>query len=582
MPTHYGSGGGAHASTQQTGWKKGDPQISYYQGNSFGHYQFLSLEDIVNQFMISYVGEGKVIPSAKKIDVAFHAHRALQELSFDTLKSFKSQQIDLPPSLVMPLPHDYVNYTKLTAVDGAGIKHPLYPTKHTSNPFQIKQHSTGEYFFGELGQYLDQTNLIQNPDYSILGAAWQVSNPGRSGAWDSWEQTTGNPPKFRISFVEDIIVVNNEQLQFKHLWQNGFGVVGSSRAYAAWQLLDVSSENFVDLRAFAGSGAQQTDSSGTLLCDFGVIRVGLTTVNPDVGWLNTHTTPVLKSAYASAPGGPNMSPNFNTSNYDVIAPSGSPAYLEWSDGTSSQKEILEIDVSNIDQVWVYVQSFSPWTSDAITTLDTYDHDNDPATPNIPFPNFGSLVQPTPLTSTNNTHQVNFVDLVEVVTEGQNPNLSENSTDKNSTTWNKYKSHNPSENDVQDYRDYENHIYWPNEGERYGIDPAHAQTNGSFYIDDRVGRIHFSSNISGKTVILDYISDSLGTDQETTVHKFAEEAMYKSIAYAIVSSSAFGQQFVPRFKKERFAAVRQAKLRLSNIKLEEITQILRGKSKHIKH
>jgi hypothetical protein len=86
------------------------------------------------------------------------------------------------------------------------------------------------------------------------------------------------------------------------------------------------------------------------------------------------------------------------------------------------------------------------------------------------------------------------------------------------------------------------------------------------------------------VILDYISDSLGTDEEMQVHKFAEEAMYKWIAYAILStsSSQMHQQLAPRFKKERFAAIRQAKLRLSSIKLEELTQILRGKSKHIKH
>ena len=89
-------------------------------------------------------------------------------------------------------------------------------------------------------------------------------------------------------------------------------------------------------------------------------------------------------------------------------------------------------------------------------------------------------------------------------------------------------------------------------------------------------------MSGKTIVLDYISDSLGTDDEMQVHKFAEEAMYKSIAYAILSTTISGQQLVPRFKKEKFAAIRQAKLRLSNIKLEEITQILRGKSKWIKH
>ena len=121
------------------------------------------------------------------------------------------------------------------------------------------------------------------------------------------------------------------------------------------------------------------------------------------------------------------------------------------------------------------------------------------------------------------------------------------------------------------------------GNRYGLDPQHAQANGSFYIDCHEGKIHFSSNVSGKSVILDYISDSLGTDAEMQVHKFAEEAMYKWIAYAILSTRANTQEYiVQRFKKERFAAIRNAKLRLSNIKLEEITQILRGKSKQIKH
>ena len=68
-----------------------------------------------------------------------------------------------------------------------------------------------------------------------------------------------------------------------------------------------------------------------------------------------------------------------------------------------------------------------------------------------------------------------------------------------------------------------------------------------------------------------------------VHKLAEDAMYKSIAYDIMSTRANVQEYiVRRLKKDKFAAVRKAKLRLSNIKLEEITQILRGKSKQIKH
>jgi hypothetical protein len=57
----------------------GTTQSAYYSGNDFGNYQFVSLDDIITQFQIAYVGEGKIIPKIKRADVAFHAQRALQE-----------------------------------------------------------------------------------------------------------------------------------------------------------------------------------------------------------------------------------------------------------------------------------------------------------------------------------------------------------------------------------------------------------------------------------------------------------------------------------------------------------------------
>lgn len=283
-------------------------QNAYYTGSEFGGYQFISLENIIDQFLIAYVGEDKIIQKAKRVDVAFHAQRALQELSFDTFKSTKAQEIEIPPSLQMVLPQDYVNYVKLTYTDASGIEHTLYPASKTSNPTAITQNDAGVYQF------------------------------------------TGN---------------------------------------------------------------------------------NLTTTDSD-------------------------------------------------------------------------------------------------------------------------------------------------------TWTKYKANTPTENTKDDYN-YDDDTYDSNEGGRYGIDPQHAQINGSFYIDENKGKIHFSSNINGKTVTLKYISDSLGTDAEMQVHKFAEEAMYKCIAYAILCTRANIQEYiVRRFKQQKFAAVRQAKLRLSNLKSEELTQILRGKSKHIKH
>ena len=153
------------------------------------------------------------------------------------------------------------------------------------------------------------------------------------------------------------------------------------------------------------------------------------------------------------------------------------------------------------------------------------------------------------------------------------------TDTSSTTWDNYKGNTPSENQES----YDDDYYVGALGQRYGLDGAYSQTNGSFYIDDNTGKIHFSSNISGKTVILKYISDSLGTDAEMQVHKFAEEAMYKHIAYGILSTRiGIPDAIIMRFKRDKAVETRKAKLRLSNIKLEEITQILRGISKYIKH
>ena len=49
-----------------------------------------------------------------------------------------------------------------------------------------------------------------------------------------------------------------------------------------------------------------------------------------------------------------------------------------------------------------------------------------------------------------------------------------------------------------------------------------------------------------------------------------------------SRSMVPEYVVNRYKKERRAAMRNAKLRLSQLKIGEISQIMRGKSKQIKH
>ena len=120
------------------------------------------------------------------------------------------------------------------------------------------------------------------------------------------------------------------------------------------------------------------------------------------------------------------------------------------------------------------------------------------------------------------------------------------------------------------------------GQQYGLDPRYSQVNGWFTINHREGKMSFSSNLAGSLIVLEYISDGLAYEMDTQVPKLAEDALYAHISHAIVASRINQPEYVVRrLKQDRSAKLRNAKIRLSNIKLEEIIQVMRGKSKWIK-
>jgi hypothetical protein len=122
----------------------------------------------------------------------------------------------------------------------------------------------------------------------------------------------------------------------------------------------------------------------------------------------------------------------------------------------------------------------------------------------------------------------------------------------------------------------------NLGQRYGLNPEYSQSNGWFNLNEREGKISFSSDLTNRLVVLEYISDGNAYDLDARIPKLAEEALYSYITHAILSTSANVQEYVVRrFKQEKSAKLRNAKIRLSNIKLGEIIQVMRGKSKWIK-
>jgi hypothetical protein len=285
--------------------------------NRFGDYRYISLNDIINNYMVAFVGDGKLIPSVKKPDVLFHTKRGIQEFSYDIARTEKIQEIEVGPSLSIPMPQDYVHYVRISFIDDVGVEHIIYPGRYTSKPSE---------------------SILQDDDYAYL-----------------------------------------------------------------------------------------YDINGSLLTG------------------------------------------------------------------------------------------SPVTSDRFKDFD------------------------------NRKISGNFAD--EDITYDTNVGLQK----------------------ITSY------------GGRKGSNPETTQENGIFLIDELNGQISFSSELSGQIVTLKYTSDGLGTDDEMKIHKFAEDAIYKYITYAVASSRAnFPEYIINRFRKEKRAAIRNAKLRLSSLKIAELEQVMRGKSKFIKH
>ncbi len=289
--------------------------------NNYGGYEYITLNDAIDNFMVGYVGDGKILQNAKKSDVLFFAKRSLQEFSYDTLKSIHSQELTIPASLNIILPQDYVNYVSVCYIDELGVKRPIYPANNlTTSPYE---------------------NLVQD--------------------------ATGVP-------IQDNF---------------GSNIEGTSITEERWK--------------------------------------------------------------------------------------------EANDRIISQ------------QIFNNLDDYAYWAN---------------------------------------------------------------------------------------YYGFQTDIFY---GQQYGILPQYAQRNGWFNPNYREGKMSFSSNLVDKLIVLEYISDGLAHDKDTKVPKLAEDALYASILYNIVSTRAGQQEYtVQRLKRDRSSKLRNAKIRLSNIKSDEIIQVMRGKSKWIKH
>tara|TARA_R110000803_G_scaffold52011_2_gene107219 strand:+ start:3033 stop:4286 length:1254 start_codon:yes stop_codon:yes gene_type:complete len=140
--------------------------------DNYGGYQYLKLNNIVNNFMVGYVGKDKLLPTVKRTDVIFFAKRTMQEFSYDTLKSIKSSELNIPPSLTLPLPQDYVNYVRTSWVDQLGVQHIIYPTNNlTTSPYYTQlQDANGIPTQDNFGNDTEGTSITQERWHGANGS----------------------------------------------------------------------------------------------------------------------------------------------------------------------------------------------------------------------------------------------------------------------------------------------------------------------------------------------------------------------------------------------------------------------------
>jgi len=95
--------------------------LQYYSNNgntpedaNWGSYQYVSLEDVVNNFMLMYQGDHELMNNLNRYKVLFYTKRAIQELNYDAMKEVKVLEQKVGPNLKFVLPSDYVNWVKIS------------------------------------------------------------------------------------------------------------------------------------------------------------------------------------------------------------------------------------------------------------------------------------------------------------------------------------------------------------------------------------------------------------------------------------------------------------------------------------
>jgi len=159
-------------------------QYQYYEndGNipedaNWGSYQYVSLFDIVNNFLLMYSGNHSLVNNEERFKILFHAKRAIQELNYDAFKEIKILELSVGDNLKYILPSDYVNWIRISMYKD-GLLRPLSENIQTLSSRAYLQDNSARILFDINGNPLQPENSTIDYD-RITGIKKTIYlNPG--------------------------------------------------------------------------------------------------------------------------------------------------------------------------------------------------------------------------------------------------------------------------------------------------------------------------------------------------------------------------------------------------------------------
>ena len=120
-----------------------------------------------------------------------------------------------------------------------------------------------------------------------------------------------------------------------------------------------------------------------------------------------------------------------------------------------------------------------------------------------------------------------------------------------------------------------------EGYQPTLDTSKLSKYGEFTIDERRGTILFSSDLSDKEIVIEYISDGIQADlseEEITLHKYLRDTVENWIYFCCIER----KRNIPANEKNRAllrykTTLHQAKMARADFNLLQISRVLRSRS-----